>query len=107
MSTGRARTRTGAARRQAVVRALLAAALALSDVSAVAQEAEVIELEGISIIGNPELPKTITLVPWKRALPGALAGEPEGSLLREQLNAIDPPVFRRELRYFEAGFAIE
>ena len=68
---------------------------------------EVIGLEGISIIGNPELPKTITLVPWKRALPGDLAAQPEGSLLDEELTAIDPPVFRRELRYYEAGFAIE
>lgn len=68
---------------------------------------EVIELDSISIIGNPELPKTITLVPWKRALPGDPAGQPEGGLLGEELTAIDPPVFRRELRYYEAGFAIE
>ena len=68
---------------------------------------EVIELESIKIIGNPELPKTITLVPWKRALPGDLAGQPEGSLLGEDLSVLDPPVFRRELRYYDAGFAIE
>jgi hypothetical protein len=79
--------------------------LAAAVVPAIAQD--VIELEGISIIGNPELPKTITLVPWKRALPGDLASQPEGSLLGEELTAIDPPVFRRELRYYEAGFAIE
>jgi hypothetical protein len=47
------------------------------------------------------------MVPWKRALPGDLAGQPEGSLLDEDLTVIDPPVFRRELRYYEAGFAIE
>jgi hypothetical protein len=83
----------------------LALLLTAAGVPAAAQE--VIELEGISIIGNPELPKTITLVPWKRALPGDLAAQPEGSLLGEELTAIDPPVFRRELRYYEAGFAIE
>lgn len=89
-----------------LARALLAFTLLLAVTPAAAQD-DVIELDGISIVGNPELPKTITLVPWKRALPGDLAGEPEGSLLREQLNPIDPPVFRRELRYYEAGFAIE
>jgi len=83
----------------------LAILLAIVALPAAAQD--VIELDSISIIGNPELPKTITLVPWKRALPGDLAGQPEGSLLGEELTVIDPPVFRRELRYYEAGFAIE
>ena len=68
---------------------------------------EVLELEAISIIGNPELPKTLVLVPWKRPLPGELTGQPEGSLLRETLAPIDPPVFRREVQYYQAGFAIE
>lgn len=86
-------------------RLILAMLLAAVMLPAGAQE--VIELDSISIIGNPELPKTITLVPWKRALPGDLAGQPEGSLLDEELTVIDPPVFRRELRYYEAGFAIE
>ena len=88
-----------------VRRFLLLAAFGLSSSAAVAQQ--VIELEGISIIGNPELPRTLHLVPWKRALPGELAGEPEGTLLRDDLNALDRAVFRRELRYYRAGFAID
>lgn len=96
--------RCAGARRR--LRGLLAGAALAAWVGA-AHAQEVIELEGISIIGNPELPKTLTLVPWKRALPGELAGQPEGSLLDAELTAIDPPVFRRELRYYEAGFAIE
>ena len=79
-------------------RLILVMLLAAAMLPAGAQE--VIELDSISIIGNPELPKTITLVPWKRALPGDLAGQPEGSLLDEELTVIDPPVFRRELRYY-------
>ena len=78
--------------------ALLAARAAAQDV---------LELEAISIIGNPELPKTLVLVPWKRPLPGDVTGQPEGSLLGEVLAPIDPPVFRREVQYYQAGFAIE
>ena len=68
---------------------------------------QVIELEGISIIGNPELPKTLHLVPWKRPLPGDLAAEPDGTLLRDDLNILDRTVLLRELRYYRAGFPIE
>ena len=81
--------------------------LLLTVVAAPSGAQDVIELESIRIIGNPELPKTIVLVPWKRALPGDLAGQPEGGLLGEDLRVLDPPVFRRELRYYDAGFAIE
>ena len=89
----------------AVKRLILVIVATTAGLPAAAQER--IELDSISIIGNPELPKTITLVPWKRALPGDLAGQPEGGLLSDELTGIDPPVFRRELRYYEAGFAIE
>ena len=91
--------------RRAARAAGLVVLLALAAFPASAQD--VIELDAISIIGNPELPKTITLVPWKRALPGDLAGQPEGGLLGEKLDVLDPPVFRRELRYYDAGFAID
>ncbi|MDH3714903.1 MAG: hypothetical protein OET44_13795 [Gammaproteobacteria bacterium] len=108
MSVGAHSTRRSPAGGHGRLRGLWRLGLALLTVAVVPVTAQdVIELEGISIIGNPELPKTITLVPWKRALPGDLAAQPEGSLLDEELTAIDPPVFRRELRYYEAGFAIE
>ena len=68
---------------------------------------EVVELKSISIIGNPELPKTIYLVPWKKTGPGDLGGRPGSSLLDEDLGPVDPQVFRRELEYYQAGFAIQ
>jgi len=90
-----------------LVGARVCGALLLAGVAMPSGAQDVIELESIRIIGNPELPKTITLVPWKRALPGDLAGQPEGGLLGEDLRVLDPPVFRRELRYYDAGFAID
>ena len=57
-------------------------------------------LESISIIGNRELPKTITIVPWKKAFPGSSLGRPENSVLTNVLRPIDREVFRRELSYY-------
>ena len=66
--------------------------------SAVAEDE--IELEGFSIIGNRELPKTITIVPWKKALPGESLGRPNNSVLNNILQPIDREVFIRELGYY-------
>ncbi|MEM7293986.1 MAG: hypothetical protein AAF420_11415 [Pseudomonadota bacterium] len=67
---------------------------------ALAEETLELELDSISIIGNRELPKTITIVPWKKALPGSVLGRPENSVLTRVLLPIDREVFRRELSYY-------
>lgn len=60
------------------------------------------ELDRTRIIGNRELPKVLHVMPWKRPLPGELAGRPPASLLEEAPEPVDPEVFRRQIRYHRA-----
>ena len=57
------------------------------------------DIDRTQIIGNRELPKVLYIVPWKKPLPGALAGRPLQSVLDEALSPIDRDVFRREVSY--------
>lgn len=55
---------------------------------------------GTDIFGNKELPKGLTIVPWKKNRPGELTENPT-RLVDEPLEPIDPDVFRRRLQYYE------
>ena len=57
--------------------------------------------QGISIIGNRELPKTITILPWEKAKSEALDKRPVGSILDDEVTAIDRDEFRRENYYHQ------
>jgi hypothetical protein len=57
------------------------------------------DIDRTQIIGNRELPKVLYIVPWKKPLPGALAGRPLQSVLDEALAPIDRDVFRRQVSY--------
>jgi hypothetical protein len=57
------------------------------------------DIDRAQIIGNRELPKVLTIVPWKKPLPGALASRPLTSVLDEALAPIDRDVFRRQVSY--------
>lgn len=56
--------------------------------------------EGTNIFGNQELPKGLTIVPWKKNAPGQLSDSPT-RLVDEPLVPIDPEVFERRLKYYE------
>lgn len=56
--------------------------------------------EGTNIFGNQELPKGLTIVPWKKSDPGQLSSGPT-RLVDEPLEPIDPDVFERRLKYYE------
>jgi hypothetical protein len=56
-------------------------------------------IDRAQIIGNRELPKVLYIVPWKKPLPGDLAGRPVQSVLDEALAPIDRDVFRRQVQY--------
>jgi hypothetical protein len=60
------------------------------------------DIDRTQIIGNRELPKVLYIVPWKRPLPGELAGRPLDSVIDEALAPVDRDVFRRQVRYFSA-----
>jgi hypothetical protein len=57
------------------------------------------EIDPTKIIGNRELPKVLYIVPWKKPLPGDLAGRPPVSVVDEALAPVDRDVFRRQVRY--------
>lgn len=78
-------------------RLLAAAALLATTSSAFAQDRA--DIDRTQIIGNRELPKVLYIVPWKKPLPGDLAGRPLVSVLDEALAPVDRDVFRRQLKY--------
>jgi hypothetical protein len=57
------------------------------------------DIDRTQIIGNRELPKVLYIVPWKKPLPGELAGRPTVSVLDEVLTPVDRDVFRRQIQY--------
>ena len=56
-------------------------------------------IDPTQVIGNRELPKVLYIVPWKKPLPGDLAGRPPVSVVDEALAPVDRDVFRRQVRY--------
>ncbi len=82
------------------IRKTFAATLLMSTVlPAIAQQQ--MELDGMSVFGNRELPKALFIVPWKDAEAGQVPGRPVNSLVDEALQPVDPDVFRRKLDYFD------
>ena len=59
-----------------------------------------LEMEGISIVGNSELPKSLYIVPWKSPDQRASAGKPVNSLINEILAPVERDAFQRRLKYF-------
>ncbi|MBN1379181.1 MAG: hypothetical protein JXA04_08075 [Gammaproteobacteria bacterium] len=77
---------------------LLAASLAFVFSTASIGE-EVVEMSGISIIGNRELPKTLFIVPWKNSEVNVETDLT--NTLNEGLLPLDQEVFKRELEYYD------
>ncbi len=63
---------------------------------------DTLDLGTASITGMQELPRVLYIVPWKRAEPNDPAGRPVNSLLDEVLAPVDPTVFERHIRYYDA-----
>jgi hypothetical protein len=61
---------------------------------------KVVEISGMSIIGNRELPKTLYIVPWKDS---DVDSETDFSrdLLNERMKGVDQEEFGRQLKYYE------
>lgn len=57
------------------------------------------EISGMSILGNQEAPKSLTIVPWK----GSEIGDSIGisTILDDSRQPVDKEVFMRALRYYE------
>jgi hypothetical protein len=59
-----------------------------------------ISLDSTAITGNRELPKVMSIVPWKSAEPPDGPDRPMGSLIEEMLAPVDRDEFRREITYY-------
>ena len=59
-----------------------------------------LQLDATAITGNRELPKVMSIVPWKSAEPPSGPDRPMGSLIEEVLSPLDRDEFRREITYF-------
>jgi hypothetical protein len=68
--------------------------------AAAARTVDRMELDATAITGNRELPKVMSIVPWKAAEPPAGPDRPMGSLIEEVLSPLDRDEFRREITYF-------
>lgn len=64
--------------------------------------AQQLDMDGMSVIGNRELPKALFIVPWKDPEAGLTPERPVNSLIDEALQPVDPDVFRRKLDYFDS-----
>lgn len=65
-----------------------------------------LELESTSIRGNQELPRVMSIVPWKEAALVEVGGKPVNSLIDEVLAPVDREVFLRQIRYFDQLYAV-
>ncbi len=61
-----------------------------------------LDMDGMSVIGNRELPKALFIVPWKDPQAGLAPERPVDTLVDEALQPVDPEVFRRKLDYFDS-----
>jgi hypothetical protein len=59
-----------------------------------------LNLDATAITGNRELPKVMSIVPWKAAEPPGGPDRPMGSLIDELLSPLDRDEFRREITYY-------
>ena len=80
-----------------LVRSIVVAGACAAGGAALAQDRA--DIDRTQIIGNRELPKVLYIVPWKKPLPGDLAGRPPLSVLDEALAPLDRDIVRRQLQY--------
>ena len=59
-----------------------------------------LRLDATAITGNRELPKVMSIVPWKPAEPPLGPERPMGSLIEELLAPLGRDEFRREITYY-------
>ena len=58
-----------------------------------------LQLDGMAVVGNRELPKALFIVPWKTPEAAMAPDRPVNTLINDVLQPVDPDVFRRKLEY--------
>lgn len=60
--------------------------------------------EGMSVFGSSELPKGLTIVPWRAQSPDMTLDKMKHSVLEDIFQPLDRKVFLRELGYYKELF---
>ena len=61
---------------------------------------EKVELEG-TVFGNREAPKATYIVPWRPLVPSEVKGLQISTLLNEELELLDPELFKRQVELYK------
>jgi hypothetical protein len=64
------------------------------------EETEAKEVSGMSIVGNNETPKSLTIIPWKSSEIGQETSF-SSSLLNQDMVPVDKAAFQRELEFYK------
>lgn len=86
--------------RTARILVILMISLAATTASSANKKQAVVEVGGMSIIGNRELPKSLYIVPWKDTDVNHET-DISSDLLDERLKVVDKEEFVRQLKYYE------
>jgi len=84
----------------ATVGLLLCAGAAMSQDKTKKPDEEAKEVSGMSIVGNSETPKSLTIIPWKSSEIGRDAHF-KSALLSQEIVPIDKPTFLRGLDFYK------
>ena len=77
------------------------AVLTLWGLGSLAQAEVVLDVEGMTVYGQHELPKVLYVVPWKRKDAPELDAPQAESLATDVLKPIAPDIFKRQSQYYE------
>jgi len=88
-----------------LVTALFTSLIAIGNATVLAQEE--LQLDGMAVVGNRELPKALFIVPWKAPEAAMAPDRPVNTLVNDVLQPVDPDVFRRQLEYFETVHTVD
>ena len=88
-----------------LVTALFTTLVAIGTATVFAQEE--LQLDGMAVVGNRELPKALFIVPWKTPEAAMAPDRPVNTLVNDVLQPVDPDVFRRHLEYFETVHTVD
>ena len=79
---------------------LLCIGAAMAQDKARKPDGEAKEVSGMSIVGNSETPKSLTIIPWKSSEIGRDT-DFKSTLLSQDITPIDKPSFLRELDFYK------
>jgi hypothetical protein len=79
---------------------MLGTSLAIALEKPKSEQAEAKEVGGMSIVGNNETPKSLTIIPWKSSEIGQDT-KFKSTLLSQEIVPVDKPTFLRELEFYK------